>query len=144
MADDIDLRIDRLELDGDDRFLVLERGQRNDVDLKSGETLWSDLLYEITGIDRDVAPGAEAFASRIHPDDRERAKAAFDDLRDLKAFLDEYGTPEKLKPGGWALAFSALAGGVHATRNRTHDLCIASFRVRTPNSDASRTSRSTH
>ena len=31
-----------------------------------------------------------------------RARAAFDDLRDLKAFLDEYGTPEKLKPGGWA------------------------------------------
>ena len=26
----------RLELDGDDRFLVLERGQRNDVDLKTG------------------------------------------------------------------------------------------------------------
>jgi len=34
--------------------------------------------------------------------ENERAKAAFDDLRDLKAFLDEYGTPEKLKPGGWA------------------------------------------
>lgn len=31
-----------------------------------------------------------------------RAQAAFDDLRDLKAFLDEYGTPDKLKPGGWA------------------------------------------
>lgn len=31
-----------------------------------------------------------------------RAQAAFGDLRDLKAFLDEYGTPEKLKPGGWA------------------------------------------
>ncbi|OOG50394.1 cytochrome P450/oxidoreductase [Polaromonas sp. C04] len=31
-----------------------------------------------------------------------RSKAAFEDLRDLKAFLDEYGTPEKLKPDGWA------------------------------------------
>jgi len=34
--------------------------------------------------------------------ENDRAKAAFDDLRDLKAFLDEHGTPEKLKPGGWA------------------------------------------
>lgn len=34
--------------------------------------------------------------------ENERAQAAFDDLRDLKAFLDEYGTPDKLKPGGWA------------------------------------------
>ncbi|MFC6674266.1 hypothetical protein [Marinobacterium aestuariivivens] len=28
-----------------------------------------------------------------------RAKAAFKDLQELKAFLDEYGTPEMLKPG---------------------------------------------
>lgn len=34
--------------------------------------------------------------------ENERAQAAFDDLRDLKAFLDAYGTPEKLEPGGWA------------------------------------------
>lgn len=31
-----------------------------------------------------------------------RAQAAFEDLRDLKAFLDKHGTPDKLKPGGWA------------------------------------------
>jgi cytochrome P450/ferredoxin-NADP reductase len=34
--------------------------------------------------------------------DNARAQAAFDDLRDLKAFLDEHGRPDKLKPGGWA------------------------------------------
>lgn len=34
--------------------------------------------------------------------ENDRARAAFDDLRDLKAFLDEYGTPDKLKPDGWA------------------------------------------
>ena len=34
--------------------------------------------------------------------ENERAQAAFDDLRDLKAFLDEHGRPDKLKPGGWA------------------------------------------
>ncbi|MCB1337835.1 MAG: cytochrome P450/oxidoreductase [Maritimibacter sp.] len=32
----------------------------------------------------------------------ERSRAAFDDLKELRDFLDEYGRPEKLKPGGWA------------------------------------------
>jgi PAS domain S-box-containing protein len=50
-----------------------------DVDLRSGQTRWSDLLYEITGINRDVVPGVEAFAARIHSDDRDRAMAAFED-----------------------------------------------------------------
>lgn len=31
-----------------------------------------------------------------------RTRAAFDDLKDLRDFLLEYGRPEKLKPGGWA------------------------------------------
>lgn len=31
-----------------------------------------------------------------------RTEAAFDDLKDLRDFLLEYGRPEKLKPGGWA------------------------------------------
>jgi len=31
-----------------------------------------------------------------------RTEAAFAVLTDLKKFLDEYGVPEKLKPGGWA------------------------------------------
>jgi cytochrome P450/ferredoxin-NADP reductase len=31
-----------------------------------------------------------------------RTKAAFEDLKDLRDFLVEYGRPEKLKPGGWA------------------------------------------
>lgn len=31
-----------------------------------------------------------------------RTDAAFEDLKDLRAFLLEYGRPEKLKPGGWA------------------------------------------
>jgi lipopolysaccharide export system permease protein len=38
----------RLEREGDDRFLVLERGQRNDVDLKTGEkTLSSFETYRV-------------------------------------------------------------------------------------------------
>jgi lipopolysaccharide export system permease protein len=45
----------RLELDGDDRFLVLERGQRNDVDLKTGEkTLSSFESYRVLADDSRV------------------------------------------------------------------------------------------
>ncbi len=32
----------------------------------------------------------------------QRALDAFDDLKDLAKFLQEYGHPDKLKPGGWA------------------------------------------
>jgi cytochrome P450/ferredoxin-NADP reductase len=45
---------------------------------------------------------ASATFNLFGPENNQRAHAAFDDLRDLKAFLDEYGTPDKLKPGGWA------------------------------------------
>lgn len=45
---------------------------------------------------------ASATFNLFGPEDNERSRAAFADLRDLKAFLDEYGTPERLKPGGWA------------------------------------------
>ncbi|MDH1334982.1 cytochrome P450/oxidoreductase [Comamonas thiooxydans] len=45
---------------------------------------------------------ASATFNLFGPENNDRARAAFDDLRDLKVFLDEYGTPEKLKPGGWA------------------------------------------
>ncbi|MFN3937430.1 MAG: cytochrome P450/oxidoreductase [Gemmobacter sp.] len=31
-----------------------------------------------------------------------RTRAAFEDLKDLRDFLLEYGRPERLKPGGWA------------------------------------------
>ncbi len=34
--------------------------------------------------------------------ENERTRQAFDDLRDLRDFLLEYGRPEKLKDGGWA------------------------------------------
>ena len=34
--------------------------------------------------------------------ENERTIAAFDDLKDLRNFLIEYGRPEKLKEGGWA------------------------------------------
>lgn len=52
-----------------------------DVDVRSGKTWWSDLLYEITGIGREVRPSIDAFVSRIHPDDRLRVLSAFEDAR---------------------------------------------------------------
>lgn len=34
--------------------------------------------------------------------ENERTRAAYEDLKDLRDFLQEYGRPEKLKEGGWA------------------------------------------
>ncbi len=45
---------------------------------------------------------ASATFNLFGPENNDRSRAAFADLRDLKAFLDEYGRPERLKPGGWA------------------------------------------
>ncbi len=48
-------RAGRLEGDGDDRFLVLERGQRNDVDMLTGErTLSSFESYRVLASDKAV------------------------------------------------------------------------------------------
>jgi PAS domain S-box-containing protein len=45
-------------------------------DLRSGESLWSDQLYAILGIERgDVRPGGETLLSFVHPADRERIAA---------------------------------------------------------------------
>lgn len=45
----------RLEADGDERFLVLERGQRNDVDLRSGELALSSFeSYRVLAPERAV------------------------------------------------------------------------------------------
>jgi lipopolysaccharide export system permease protein len=53
-------RSGRLELDGEDRFLVLERGQRNDVDLQSGErTLSSFENYRVLAGERAARAAAE-------------------------------------------------------------------------------------
>ena len=38
----------------------------------------------------------------LFANDNARATAAFADLRELREFLDEYGTPERLQAGGWA------------------------------------------
>jgi diguanylate cyclase (GGDEF)-like protein len=34
------------------------------------ETIWSDELYHLLGVDHDVEPGADAILSRVHPEDQ--------------------------------------------------------------------------
>lgn len=63
------------------------------------------IVAELVGLPDEARAKMLTWASatfNLFGPENDRAKAAFDDLRDLKAFLDEYGTPEKLKPGGWA------------------------------------------
>jgi PAS domain S-box-containing protein len=38
---------------------------------------WNDTFYEVYGFDRNTPPSFEAWASHIHPDDRERVMAGF-------------------------------------------------------------------
>jgi cytochrome P450/ferredoxin-NADP reductase len=64
------------------------------------------IVAELVGLPEEgrekMLTWASATFNLFGPENNDRSHAAFSDLRDLKAFLDEYGTPEKLKPGGWA------------------------------------------
>ena len=40
-------------------------------DLRTGETTWSDELYEILGLDPVTPPSVDQFVSMVHPDDRQ-------------------------------------------------------------------------
>lgn len=87
--------------------LVAELARRGRFDAVSdfAQILPVTIVAELVGLP-DAARGkmltwASATFNLFGPEN-ERAKAAFDDLRDLKAFLDEHGTPDQLKPGGWA------------------------------------------
>lgn len=45
--------------------------------LNTGETYWSDVVYEFLGVDpASFAPGESAFMARIHPDDQEKVTKA--------------------------------------------------------------------
>jgi len=87
--------------------LVAELTQRGHFDAVSdfAQYLPVTIVAELVGLPDAARQKMLTWASatfNLFGPENERAKAAFDDLRDLKAFLDEYGTPEKLKPGGWA------------------------------------------
>jgi cytochrome P450/ferredoxin-NADP reductase len=87
--------------------LVAELARRGRFDAVSdfAQYLPVTIVAELVGLPDAARAKMLTWASatfNLFGPENERAKAAFDDLRDLKAFLDEYGTPEKLKPGGWA------------------------------------------
>jgi diguanylate cyclase (GGDEF)-like protein/PAS domain S-box-containing protein len=47
-----------------------------ELDRTTGEVSWSDELYEILGIAKDIPPSSAAYQARVHPDDRARVAAA--------------------------------------------------------------------
>jgi cytochrome P450/ferredoxin-NADP reductase len=95
--------------------LVAELVQRGRFDAVSdfAQVLPVTIVAELVGLPDAARQKMLTWASatfNLFGPENERAKAAFDDLRDLKAFLDEYGTPEKLKPGGWARRIFQVGG----------------------------------
>jgi cytochrome P450/ferredoxin-NADP reductase len=87
--------------------LVAELAARGRFDAVSdfAQYLPVTIVAELVGLPDQAREKMLTWASatfNLFGPENERAQAAFDDLRDLKAFLDEFGTPDKLKPGGWA------------------------------------------
>jgi cytochrome P450/ferredoxin-NADP reductase len=83
---------------------LVERG-RFDAVSDFAQYLPVTIVAELVGLPDAARQKMLTWASatfNLFGPENERALSAFDDLRDLKAFLDEYGTPDKLKPGGWA------------------------------------------
>lgn len=61
------------------------------VNVKNGEVWWSDPFYEVTGIDPRTVPSITSFFERIHPADRDRVTAAFEEARaGLREFDSEF------------------------------------------------------
>ncbi len=56
--------------------------------------------------------------------ENERTTQAFEDLKDLRNFLLEYGRPEKLKPGGWAKRIFEVG----AERGLSYETCAQLMR----------------
>lgn len=87
--------------------LVADLAQRGRFDAVAdfAQFLPVTIVAELVGLPEEGRQKMLTWASatfNLFGPENERARASFDDLRDLKAFLDEYGRPEKLKPGGWA------------------------------------------
>ncbi|MEN9627346.1 MAG: hypothetical protein RJA10_573 [Pseudomonadota bacterium] len=95
----------RIRRAADDLVAALARRRRFDAVSDFAQYLPVTIVAELVGLPDAARHKMLTWASatfNLFGPENERAKAAFDDLRDLKAFLDEYGTPDKLKPGGWA------------------------------------------
>lgn len=63
-----------------------------DWDMKSGAITWNDEHYRMLGYGvGEVEPNHDAWASRLHPDDREAAESAVKDaVRDRRDYLNEF------------------------------------------------------
>ncbi len=57
-------------------------------------------LPDVAGVDQMLKWASATF--NLFGTENARTGQAFEDLKDLRDFLAEYGRPEKLKPGGWA------------------------------------------
>ena len=63
------------------------------------------IVAELVGLPETGQENMIKWASatfNLFADENQRAQEAFADLKELRDFLDEYGQPDKLKPGGWA------------------------------------------
>jgi PAS domain S-box-containing protein len=76
----------RIELDLRARELQREtaHGLANlgswEIDLASGERVWSEQLYKVFGVARSVRPTRQAFLDLVHPEDRARVDALTRDV----------------------------------------------------------------
>ena len=82
VAQDITQRKQREELlrASVERFELVTRATQDgvwDFDLQTGEAWWSETLYEKYGLPRDRPPDFTGWASRLHPDERERVTKSF-------------------------------------------------------------------
>ncbi|HEY5837920.1 MAG TPA: ABC transporter substrate binding protein, partial [Pyrinomonadaceae bacterium] len=75
-------------------------------DLRTGESVWSEMIWELLGLKQDDQPiSAERFRECIHPDDRERA---WNKAKEVIANGDDYDDEFRIvQPGGHVLWLSS-------------------------------------
>ncbi|MDP6405930.1 MAG: PAS domain S-box protein, partial [Alphaproteobacteria bacterium] len=62
-----------------------------EADLKTGEQVWSEPLYEILGVPKSTPASYEAFIKAVHPEDRARVAATQEEAFEKgEAFTQEY------------------------------------------------------
>lgn len=49
-----------------------------DVSLKDGRTVWSDGIYDLLQIDRETPPSSDLFFEKVHPEDVDAVRSAFE------------------------------------------------------------------
>jgi PAS domain S-box-containing protein len=81
-----------------------------DWDVMANTTWWSDTFYENFGFPADTPPSFGAWFERVHPDDRERAKAEFD--RAIAQRSDTWTSEYRFRrpDGSYGLIFDRVHG----------------------------------